>query len=87
MFDVPFSVLFGVPCDVPFPLLTFPVLPPFTLMNFVHSPYSSSLGHDYTCFVGYCFSCGCCSTNALGNAVRVYPETVQGLTFYRSKDN
>ena len=51
----------------------------------MHSPYSSSLGFDHACFVGCCFSCGCCGTNALGNAVRVYPEVVQGLTFYCSK--
>ena len=38
----------------------------------------------HACFVGCCFSCSC-GTNALGNAVRVYPETVQGLTFYRSR--
>ena len=31
------------------------------------------------------FSCGCCGINALGNVVRMYPETIQGLTFYRSK--
>ena len=36
-------------------------------------------------FVGCCFSCGCCSINALGNIVKVYPEIVQGLTFYDSK--
>ena len=30
---------------------------------------------------------GCHGTDALGNAVRVYPETVQGLIFYRSKHN
>ena len=53
----------------------------------LHGPYSSSLGLDHACFVGCCFSCSCCSTNALGNAVTVYPETVQGLTFYHSKDN
>ena len=43
------------------------------------------LNMDLACFVGCCFSCGCCGTNALQNAVRVYPETVQGLMFYRSK--
>ena len=57
------------------------------LVSGLHGPCSSSLGLDHACFVGCCFSCGCCSTNALGNAVRVYPETVQGLTFYHSKDN
>ena len=51
----------------------------------VHSSYSSSLGFDHACFVGCCLSCGYCGTNALGNAVRVYPETAQGLTFYHSK--
>ena len=32
-----------------------------------------------------CLSCGCCSINALRNVERVYPEIVQGLTFYHSK--
>ena len=45
------------------------------------------LNMDLAWFVGCCFSCSCCSINALGNAVRVYPETVQGLTFYCSKNN
>ena len=36
-------------------------------------------------FVGSCFSCDCCGINALGNVVRMYPETIQGLTFYRHK--
>ena len=37
-------------------------------------------------FVGlvvYC--CLSCSVNALGNVVRVYPVTVQGLAFYPSE--
>ena len=43
------------------------------------------LNMDLAWFVGCCFSCSCCSINALGNVVRVYPVIVQGLTFYRSK--
>ena len=52
----------------------------------VHGPYSSfEHGPCLVCWL--LLSHGCCSINALGNTVRVYPETVQGLTFYRSKDN
>ena len=36
------------------------------------------------CFCFY-FGCGGYGTVALENVVRVYPETIQGLTFYRSK--
>ena len=43
------------------------------------------LNMDLVWFVGHCFSCGCCGINALGNVVRVYPETIQGLTFYHSE--
>ena len=57
------------------------------------STFSRSLCSSYSSFehgphwvVGcHLFSCGCCGINALGNVVRVYPEIVQGLTFYRSK--
>ena len=53
----------------------------------VHGPYPSSFGLTpcFGVFVGCCFSCDCCGVNALGNVVRVYPETVQGLMFYRSE--
>ena len=44
------------------------------------------LNMDCIVFVGcHLFSCSCCSINALGNVVRVYPEIIQGLMFYRSK--
>ena len=43
------------------------------------------LNMDRVVFIGCCFSCSCCGITALGNVVRVYPEMVQGLTFYRSK--
>ena len=49
----------------------------------VCSPYSS-FEHGLLC----CCVFGCCllvAVVALGNVVRVYPETVQGLTFYHSK--
>ena len=54
----------------------------------VCSSYSSfEHGLLLLCFVGCClFSCSCCSINALGNIVRAYPEIIQGLTFYRSKN-
>ena len=48
----------------------------------VCGPYSS-LNMDLA--VCWFFSCSCCSINALGNVVRVYPEIIQDLTFYCSK--
>ena len=48
------------------------------------SPYSS-FEHWAALGCWLLLSCGCCGINALGNAVRVYPESIQGLMFYRSK--
>ena len=45
----------------------------------LHGPYSSFEYGPFAVFVG------CCGINASGNVVRVYPEIIQGLTFYRSK--
>ena len=50
----------------------------------MHGPYSSfEHGPRWVCWL--LLSRGCCGINALGNVVRMYPETVQGLTFYRSE--
>ena len=60
---------------------------PDILHQLMCSPYSS-FEHGLCVgllFVGHCFSCGGCGVNVLGNVVSVYPKTVQGLMFYRSK--
>ena len=64
---------------------------PDLLHQFMSSPYSSlatdrSLGWLLS-VVAFAFTLVVVVTAqiALGNVVRVYPETVQGLTFYRSR--
>ena len=50
----------------------------------MYGPYSSfEHGPCLVCWL--LLSCSCCGINELGNAVRVYPETIQGLTFYHSE--
>ena len=45
------------------------------------------LNMDLAGFVGCYFSFSCCGIDASGNAVRVYPEIIQGLTSIAVKYN